>query len=296
MYAMVASDVRARVSVHLDATPEAVFDAWVVPNMMERWFFKSPSNDITALTSPVPGGSYSITEYSSGKVIAHNGNYSVVERPRRLAFSLMVPKHFAGEAQIDVTIVPDGRKTRLDFVERGAGPDDAQAIWEKMLSNLARVLRHDPDGRQEDGADISNLATLDVLVGGWNTTIKMLGSDDDGTLSHAEDVYRWMPGNRFLLHDVHAVLKDGEMTGLEIISPSGRPGEFATRSYDSNGHILDARMTLNEGNWESVSETQRFRGRIAQDGQSANGQWQRLRSGRWEPWMQVELHKKDQAD
>ncbi|TPK69607.1 hypothetical protein FJ546_03165 [Mesorhizobium sp. B2-4-19] len=73
MYAMVTADVRARVSIHLDATPEAVFDAWIVPSMMERWFFKLPSNDIAALTTPVPGGTYSITEYSSGQVIAQDG-------------------------------------------------------------------------------------------------------------------------------------------------------------------------------------------------------------------------------
>jgi hypothetical protein len=77
-----------------------------------------------------------------------------------------------------------------------------------------------------------NHAKLDVLVGKWTTHIKMLGGDQDRNESHAEDVYRWMAGNRFLLHDVHAVMKDGEITGLEIISPCDRPGIFATRSYE----------------------------------------------------------------
>jgi uncharacterized protein YndB with AHSA1/START domain len=143
MYAMATADARARVSIDLDADPQAVFDAWVVPSVMERWLFKSPSNEITAATNPAPGGAYSITEYSAGQVIAHSGIYSVVERPRRLAFSLIVPQHFAGEAQIEVTIVPGRSKTRLEFQARGAGPDDAQTIWEAMLSNLVAVVRRD---------------------------------------------------------------------------------------------------------------------------------------------------------
>ena len=145
-------------------------------------------------------------------------------------------------------------------------------------------------------SDTSNYATLDILVGFWSTTIKMLGSDDDDAVVYADDVYRWMAGNRFLLHDLHAVLKTGEITGLEIISPTERPGIFATRSYNSIGTILDAQMSLKEGVWESVSHTQRFKGRIAEDGQSVNGQWEPLQSGRWEPWMQIELRKKARAD
>jgi len=137
----------------------------------------------------------------------------------------------------------------------------------------------------------ANRATLNALVGVWSTTIRMLGRDEDGTEWHAEDVYRWMAGNYFLLHDVHAVMQSGAMTGLEIISPSERPGIFTTRSYDSNGGIVDAQMSLNDGIWESVSETQRFKGQIAEDGKSVHGRWERLQSGRWEPWMQIELRR-----
>jgi uncharacterized protein YndB with AHSA1/START domain len=75
---------------------------------------------LVAKTNPVAGGSYSIVEHDSGGVIAHDGVYSTVERPKRLAFSLRVPQHFAGTAQIDVTITPEGSKSRLEFVARGA--------------------------------------------------------------------------------------------------------------------------------------------------------------------------------
>jgi uncharacterized protein YndB with AHSA1/START domain len=138
---MATGEVRANLVIHIDADANTTFDAWIVPAVMERWLFKSPSNRLVAETNPVSGGSYSIIEYDDGKVIAHDGVYSTVERPRRLAFSLLVPQHFTGTAQIEVTIIPEGSKSRLEFLARGAGPDDAQQIWEKTLSNLAAIIR-----------------------------------------------------------------------------------------------------------------------------------------------------------
>jgi uncharacterized protein YndB with AHSA1/START domain len=138
---MATSEIQAKLLLHVDADADTTFDAWIVPAVMERWLFKSPSNRLVAKTNPVSGGSYSIVEYDAGSVITHDGVYSHVERPKRLAFSLLVPQHFAGTAQIEVTIVPEGRKSRLEFLARGAGPDNAQQIWEKMLANLAAVIK-----------------------------------------------------------------------------------------------------------------------------------------------------------
>jgi uncharacterized protein YndB with AHSA1/START domain len=147
MRAMVASDIRARISIDLDAQPNAMFDAWVNPQLMERWLFKSPTNTLEARTDPRAGGTFSIVEYDAGHVITHDGSYAIVEPPKRLSFSLAVPQHFAGLAQIDVTITPIGSKSRLDFQARGAGPADAQQLWETMIANLAEVLK---SGRASD--------------------------------------------------------------------------------------------------------------------------------------------------
>jgi len=140
---MVSSDVRARISVNFDVGAIAVFDAWVDPPLMERWLFKSPSNRLEARTDPRTGGTFSIVEYDAGHVITHDGSYAIFEPPKRLSFSLAVPQHFAGLAQIDVTITPIGSKSRLDFQARGAGPADAQQLWETMIANLAKVLKRD---------------------------------------------------------------------------------------------------------------------------------------------------------
>jgi len=138
---MVASDVRARISIDLDADPHAAFAAWVDPPVMARWLFKSPTNTLEARTDPRPGGTFSIVEHDAGRVITHDGRYTIFAPPGRLSFSLIVPQHFAGVAQIDVTITPAGSTSRLDFQASGAGPPDAQQLWETMIANLAELLR-----------------------------------------------------------------------------------------------------------------------------------------------------------
>ena len=143
---MVASDIRARVALNIAADARTVFDAWIDPAWMEQWFFKSPDNTLSARSDPRAGGSYSITEQAAGGIITHDGIYALVDPPRRLAFSLIVPQHFAGVAHIEIDIRQVGSGSRLDFVARGAGPEDAQRLWEGMLSNLALVVEQN-DGR-----------------------------------------------------------------------------------------------------------------------------------------------------
>jgi uncharacterized protein YndB with AHSA1/START domain len=139
---MAASDVRARVTLNIQASAEAVFDAWIDPTLMEQWLFKSPDNRLSARSDPRVGGTYSITEHAADQVITHDGIYAIVDRPKRLAFSLMVPQHFVGIAHIEIGIREVGSGSLLDFLARGAGPEDAQEIWERMLSHLAWVAEH----------------------------------------------------------------------------------------------------------------------------------------------------------
>jgi len=136
---MPSAEVKARVALDLDADPHVVFAAH--SSMIERWLFKSPTNMLEAQTDPRAGGAFSIVEHDRSEVITHDGRYAICEAPTRLSFTLAVPQHFAGLAQIDVTITPRGRGSHLDFQAGGGGPPDAQQLWEKMIANLAQVLK-----------------------------------------------------------------------------------------------------------------------------------------------------------
>jgi len=137
---MSTEDLKATVSLDLHAAPQTVFAAWVEPPQMERWLFKSPTNSLRAQSEPWPGGIFSIVEHEGSEVIAHHGRYVVCEAPTRLSFTLAVPRHFAGQARIDVTIRASGPGSHLDLRAGGAGPPDAQQLWEKMMAKLAEHL------------------------------------------------------------------------------------------------------------------------------------------------------------
>ncbi len=49
----------------------------------------------------------------------------------------------------------------------------------------------------------TRMAKFEVFIGTWNTTGEVLATESDpaGILS-ATDVYRWLPGRHFVIHDV----------------------------------------------------------------------------------------------
>jgi len=115
---MPSAEVKARVALDLDADPHVVFAAH--SSMVERWLFKSPTNMLEPQTDPRAGGAFSIVEHEGSEIITHDGRHAICESPTRLSFTLAVPQHFAGLAQIDVMVTPRGSGSHLDFQASGA--------------------------------------------------------------------------------------------------------------------------------------------------------------------------------
>jgi uncharacterized protein YndB with AHSA1/START domain len=138
---MTSSDeVVGKVSTSFRAPAEAVFSAWIEPELMQRWLFKSDSNDLHAESEARVGGRFSVLEKEGSRTIEHWGEYLVLERPSHLIFALHVPQHFSGTARLELTLTPTGSGCALTLVLRGAGPPDAEQLWSMMLDRLKRVL------------------------------------------------------------------------------------------------------------------------------------------------------------
>jgi uncharacterized protein YndB with AHSA1/START domain len=124
------------------ATPAAVFEAWTNPEVMRRWMFVSDEGEIVRVDAvSVPGGAYSILEHNNGEDIDHYGRFLEVGPPSRLSFTLEVPKHFAENTRIDVTIEPTEEGSVLHFTQTGIDPDKTREFWRTMLDDLARLLK-----------------------------------------------------------------------------------------------------------------------------------------------------------
>ena len=135
-----------RITHRFPFSPERVFNAWVEPDIMRRWLFASPENDIRAVKSERwVGGEMSVLEYTEGEAIAHYGIYRQIEPPRRLVFSLEVPTHFPGETMVTVEIEPDGDGALIRFGQAGVAAEVTEDAWRVMFDTLEHVLEEEPD-------------------------------------------------------------------------------------------------------------------------------------------------------
>ena len=131
-----------KISWKFATSPEIIFDAWIRPEIMKKWLFKSPVNEIVQVTAdPQAGGAFSIIESTeTGDIIDHFGRYIHVGRPEKLEFTLQVPKHFPGVTEVNLTFgrMPDG-SCQMHFVQTGVDPRVVEESWRKMLRQLNRV-------------------------------------------------------------------------------------------------------------------------------------------------------------
>src|ERR1700743_765643 len=104
-----------------NATPDTVCDAWLKPEMVKQWLFKSADSEITDVKIDArPGGVFSVTERAAdGEIIEHFGEFQQVECPNLLIFTLEVPKHFEGVTTVTVDLQPTRSGCELSFTPTG---------------------------------------------------------------------------------------------------------------------------------------------------------------------------------
>jgi uncharacterized protein YndB with AHSA1/START domain len=87
--AVMTSETSLRIERGYDATPEEVFDAWTTPEVLRRWWAVHPdgSTPVAEVDLRV-GGRYRLSmEGPDGERHTVGGEYSEVDRPRRLVYS-----------------------------------------------------------------------------------------------------------------------------------------------------------------------------------------------------------------
>jgi uncharacterized protein YndB with AHSA1/START domain len=125
----------------ITAPPEAVFDAWVTPELMTRWMFKTNSNEIYKAQAALRvGGSWSVLEWTGSEHIDHFGHYTAIDRPHKLAFGLQAPKHFPARTHVTVTIEPHPLGSRLTLDQSGVDATIVEKPWRHMFETLAELL------------------------------------------------------------------------------------------------------------------------------------------------------------
>lgn len=135
-----------RVSRRFEAPAEAVFDAWLDPQEARRWLFATPDGEMVRVEiDPRAGGRFEIVERRGGEEVLHAGAYEEIERPRRLVFTLQVPKYSPNTDRVTVDVAPDGEGCELILTQTRSAdaPASAEQIergWAKVLAALASTV------------------------------------------------------------------------------------------------------------------------------------------------------------
>ena len=132
---------------------ERIFDSWLDAGTVGNWLFATPDGEMVRIEiDPRVGGSYEIVERRGGEDVLHTGSYEEIERPRRLVFTLQVPKYSQDMSRVAIDLAPvdGGCELILDAGEEAA--EDAAKYrkgWSTVLEGLARRLGG--ESKQEQG-------------------------------------------------------------------------------------------------------------------------------------------------
>ena len=134
----------ATVTRSFDLSAEIVFDAWLVPELIERWMFGQvlPDEVLHIKVDPRVGGAFSFLVRREGEEIDHVGTYRVIERPNKLVFTWGIAGESDEDSVVTITIDREGAGCRLTLVHEldpawAAYVAQTEDAWTKMIDVLA---------------------------------------------------------------------------------------------------------------------------------------------------------------
>lgn len=157
-----------RVTHRFTASAARVFDAWLDPVMASKFLFATPTGQLRQ--ADIDGrvdGVFTIVDRRDGEDVAHTGKFVEVERPRRLTFTLAVPKYSPAEETVSIEIEAVGDGCELALTHQLANTSvetKARAIegWTGILEVLFELL---PETTPTCGMGLAQHATVPARIG-----------------------------------------------------------------------------------------------------------------------------------
>jgi uncharacterized protein YndB with AHSA1/START domain len=139
-----SSRVAVEAKRQIKATPERVYDAFLDPSTAGKWLFATPTGQMQKVEiDPVVGGAFLFVDRRDEDDVEHVGQYLVLERPKKIAFVVTVPKYSSTETRVDVDIAPNGDGSEVTLIHDGVFPDLARRTingWMQVLAELEKSL------------------------------------------------------------------------------------------------------------------------------------------------------------
>jgi uncharacterized protein YndB with AHSA1/START domain len=135
-----------RIERAFSASAEAVFDAWTSPEVMRRWLhvasdWGTPEAEVDLR---VGGGVRLVMRRADGSEVAMWGEYTLIDRPHRLAMRWTFEDDPANEQLLELTFSEFEGSTTVLLVNSGISTDERRARqddgWRGCLDQLGSLL------------------------------------------------------------------------------------------------------------------------------------------------------------
>ncbi len=83
---------------------ERVFDAWLNPEMMRKWFFTLEGTNKVTQNKPQVGGTWEIVDHRGGQDYRAIGEYLEIDPPKKIVFTFKMPQFSELEDTITVEL------------------------------------------------------------------------------------------------------------------------------------------------------------------------------------------------
>jgi uncharacterized protein YndB with AHSA1/START domain len=135
-----------RIERTFPAPAEEVFDAWTDPEVMRRWLHCDPDweTPVAEVVLRVGGKVRIVMRKPDGTEVGAHGEYTVIDRPRRLVMTWTFDDDPANQQLMDLTFLESAGSTTVLLVNSGISTDerrDAQDVgWQGCLDQLERLV------------------------------------------------------------------------------------------------------------------------------------------------------------
>jgi uncharacterized protein YndB with AHSA1/START domain len=135
-----------RIERTFDAPVEDVFDAWTSAEVIRRWFIPrqgwgTPSAEVDLR---VGGTIRVVMRDPDGSAVGAGGEYTVIERPHRLAFTWTFDDDPSNQQMIELEFTEQDGATTVLFVNSNISQEERRDQqyegWQTCLDNMERAL------------------------------------------------------------------------------------------------------------------------------------------------------------
>jgi uncharacterized protein YndB with AHSA1/START domain len=188
------------VTHRFSASAERVFDAWLDPAKACKFLFVTATGQMvrTEIDARV-GGGFTIVERRAGEEVGHVGTYLELDRPRRLVFTLSVPKYSKEASKVSVEIRPLGSGCELTLTQemlpgmaeyRGRTQEGWRRILEVLAEQLSPEVQSCGAGLAQHSSVPAKIAPVFAALAETLETHRAMLVLSDANARHEDDAYQ----------------------------------------------------------------------------------------------------------